>query len=103
MSSSTPVGLVPTFVVMDPLRLKEEIRDPAFRALLEQGYTVATPVVLEDLNPETNKVFHRIGFVMAPPVTPPDMSLPAGARAWAYSVVGLLGAMTCLLAWLALR
>jgi len=87
----------PTVHVMDPLRLKEEVADPAFQALLDQGYTVSTVVVLVDGRDDEER--HRLAFVMAPPKAPSTVlatlaDLPGSVKVWAISVVGLLIALT---------
>ena len=93
----TPIPTKPTVHIMDPLRLKEEVADPAFQALLDQGYTVSTVVVLVDGRDDEER--HRLAFVMAPPrVTGPVLTtlaaLPGPVRWWAIAVFGLLISLT---------
>ena len=93
----TPIPTKPTVHIMDPLRLKEEVADPAFQALLDHGYTVSTVVVLVDGRDDEER--HRLAFVMAPPrSTGPILTtlaaLPGPVRWWAIAVLGLLISLT---------
>lgn len=57
---------LPTMILMDPLRLKEELRDPAIVSLLDAGYTFGTFLILAPDKPEEGAM--RLALVLLPPL-----------------------------------
>lgn len=57
--------LVPVFHKMDALQLPAEVRDPAFQALVEKGYSIGTVMILAEGREGEEK--HTVGLIMLPP------------------------------------
>lgn len=56
----------PQLLSLDPANLEAELQGPVMRALVDQGWTVATSMILDDpRRPEHDRL--RVGLVMMPP------------------------------------
>ena len=82
----------PTVVIIDPLRIKEEIESPAFSILIEQGYQVGGSILLAE-GPEGQER-HRLALIMQPP---PIFQAPAFLLPILAALLGLLACQTLLL------
>lgn len=77
--------LAPVFHRMDAVQLPNEVRDAAFVALVEKGYTIGTVIMLAEGREGEEK--HTVGLIMLPPnpIRPvvdfaPTISLPIPER-----------------------
>ena len=91
----------PTLITLDPLRLRDQLQsDPQLRGLLEQGYHVASTVVLVEGSEEN--LVNRLGLVLVPPSSHDKASTPRWLP-WCLGAVlallaGQLGLLVALLA-----
>jgi hypothetical protein len=97
MTTPPPLAKPPTIHLLDPLKLKEEVRDPALVALFEQGYVVATSIILVDGPPDQpERQVSRIALVLYVPPAPPAPPPPAVSVPWPRWLPWATGAIVAL-------
>ena len=81
----------PTLIQVDPARLREAMDLPELVALVDDGWTIGSTVILEDpTKPQGSQL--RVGFIMLPP------SGAGAAPAALWLLAKLLTAHLCLTA-----
>lgn len=92
-----------TVLVIDPLRLKEEINDPKFQGLIADGYHIGTTILR--VEGKDDRETTTLALIMEPPFPAPSTPVAQQEQIpawWLRAVLGLLAMQAGILALIAI-